>query len=124
MASHSCIGAASLLFTVVAGIGGIRRFDCGIGVPLGMLLLLGLGYSTLGTPMSHHIQQSRHQPYPYGWTAASAPGAASLNAQQPLHHCGGQRRMPMGERLRGMADTTLSTIQAAKMLRLEEMITR
>ena len=124
MASHSCIGVASLLFTVVAGIGGIRRFDCGMGVPLGMLLLLGLGYSTLGTGTSHHIQQSRHQPYPYGWTAASAPGAASLNAQQPLHHCGGQRRMPMGERLRGMADTTLITIHAAKTLRLEEMITR
>ena len=115
MASHSSIGVAwtVALFVVV-------------GVPLGMLLLLGLGCSCLGTGTSHHTQHSRHQPYPYGWTAASAPSVACLNAQQPLHHCGGPRRMSMamGERLRGMADTTLLTIQAAKMLRLEEMITR
>ena len=117
MASHSCIGVASLLFTVVAGIGGIVRFDCGIGVPLGMLVLgNALGCRDLGSGTSIHTQHSRHQPYPHGWTAASAPNVASLNVQQPLHHCGGQRRLslPMGERLRAMAGTTLVTTHAAK----------
>ena len=126
MASHSSIGVASTVASFVVG-----------GLPLGMLLHradprkhplgmlpLGWGSSCLGTGTSHQIQHSRHQPYPYGWTAAPAPAVASLNSQQPLHHCGRHRRMPMGERLRRMADTTLITIHAAKMLRLEEMITR
>ena len=113
MASHSSIGDAAFVASFVVG-----------GVPLGMLLLLGLGCSGLGSGTSHHIQHSRHQPYPSGWTAASAPCAGYLTTQQPLHHPG--RRRQLGERLRarGMADTTLLTIQAAKMLRLEEMITR